>query len=207
MKKIERIIKEEISGFMAESNLTPQDQSAFNDILRESLNEGVDFNKAFSKIQQYGKRGLLTVALLTALLTSNVFSQEQKQQIQNLAQTEMSPPDYAKLNQQLRADIAQMDKEKEAYQYKDHNDNAIFIDAQQFMKHPQFKKGVEKYFERMGRSIDTEKQGGQIMSTSPDYTMVNALWQNGDHGRKYLMNQLNKYKKNYKAQYNPQAYN
>jgi len=68
--------------------LTNQDQQVLSMLLGETINEAVDFKSFFQKYKSAIQKGLVTAGVLTALLSNPSFSQEQKQQIQNLTQTE-----------------------------------------------------------------------------------------------------------------------
>ena len=69
--------------------LSSQEQEIFNDIT-SSLNEGM-FDDVLEKVKKYARKGLMTIALLSALAAPNLgFSQVQQQQLKDVAQTEMS---------------------------------------------------------------------------------------------------------------------
>jgi len=68
--------------------LSPDDQKIVKDILG-SLEEGV-FSGVLDKVRSYAKKGLVTATVLTALLGAPNLTQAQKQDIKNVAQTEMS---------------------------------------------------------------------------------------------------------------------
>ena len=69
-----------------EQALSPDDQKIVNDILG-SLEEGV-FSGVLNKVKSYARKGLITAAVLTALLGAPNLTQAQKQDIRNVAQTE-----------------------------------------------------------------------------------------------------------------------
>lgn len=204
MGKLDKSFKPPLNESVA---MNQNEKAIFNDIMSETLDESINFNSALGKIKEYGRKGLLTITLLTALLTTNAFSQEQKEQIKNVAQTELTDADYSRLIAQTQQNIAQLNKETEKYQIKNQNDPAIFTQAQEFMKNPSFKQEVENYLKNTGRTFDDSKKTGEIMSTSPEYLMVAAMWNGGDEARKFLFNTLNKHKKTNTVQYNPQAFN
>lgn len=68
--------------------LTPEEQKIVDDIL-SGLDEGA-FDNALQKVKAYARKGVLTAAMLTALLAAPNFTQAQKQDIKNVAATEMS---------------------------------------------------------------------------------------------------------------------
>ena len=78
-----------------------EEQKVVDDILN-TLDEGV-FGDVLDKIKSYAKKGLMTAAILGSLLSAPQFSQAQKQQIKQAANTEMSSTqkkiaeDFAKL--------------------------------------------------------------------------------------------------------------
>jgi hypothetical protein len=76
---------------ISEGVLSSQEEKILNDILNEmnSLNEA-DFNSTLEKIKNYVKKGLMTTAVLTALLAAPNFTQAQKAEINNIAKTEMT---------------------------------------------------------------------------------------------------------------------
>lgn len=93
MESLKSILREELNKYqtnvITESQLTNQDQQVLNSILSSNngLNEAIDFNSVIQKVSKYAKQGLLTAGVLTALMSSNAFSQQQKQQIQATIQT------------------------------------------------------------------------------------------------------------------------
>lgn len=116
MLSIKSILREELNKYkdnlITESQLTSQDQQVLNSILSNNngLNEAIDFNSVIQKVSKYAKQGLLTAGVLTALMSSNAFSQQQKQQIQATIQTSQTKdidatqdapsntPNYSKTN-------------------------------------------------------------------------------------------------------------
>jgi len=71
-----------------EASLNPEEQEIFDDII-STLNEGT-FDSVLEKIKSYVKKGLMTTAILASLMASPNLSQAQKQDIKQIAQTEMS---------------------------------------------------------------------------------------------------------------------
>jgi len=71
-----------------ENELSSQEQTVVDDILN-SLDEGI-FGDVLDKVKSYAKKGLMTAAILGALLSAPNFTQAQQQQIKQVAQTEMS---------------------------------------------------------------------------------------------------------------------
>jgi hypothetical protein len=70
------------------ATLSDKEQEIVDDLLN-SLNEGT-FDNVIEKIKSYAKKGLMTVAILSSLMASPAFSQAQKSQIKQIAQTEMT---------------------------------------------------------------------------------------------------------------------
>ena len=78
------------------TKLTPQEKEIFDDIT-SSLNEGM-FDDVLEKVKKYARKGLMTVALLSALAAPNLgFSQAQQQQLKDVAQTEMSTNEISRM--------------------------------------------------------------------------------------------------------------
>jgi hypothetical protein len=73
---------------LKETSLSPEEEKIFDDIVN-TLNEGM-FDDVIEKIKSYAKKGLMTVAIIASLLASPNFSEAQKQDIKQVAQTEMS---------------------------------------------------------------------------------------------------------------------
>jgi len=71
-----------------EASLNPEEQEIFDDII-STLNEGT-FDSVLEKIKSYIKKGLMTTAILASLMASPNLSQAQKQDIRQIANTEMS---------------------------------------------------------------------------------------------------------------------
>lgn len=71
-----------------EASLNPEEQEIFDDII-STLNEGT-FDSVLEKIKSYVKKGLMTTAILASLMASPNLSQAQKQDIRQIANTEMS---------------------------------------------------------------------------------------------------------------------
>jgi hypothetical protein len=73
---------------LKETSLSPEEEEVFDDIVN-TLNEGM-FDDVMEKIKSYAKKGLMTAAIITSLLASPNFSEAQKQNIKQVAQTEMT---------------------------------------------------------------------------------------------------------------------
>lgn len=94
-KRMAETILKELRG--GNVKLSPQEQEIFNDIT-SSLNEGM-FDDVLEKVKKYARKGLMTVALLSALAAPNLgFSQAQQQQLKDVAQTEMSTKEISRMN-------------------------------------------------------------------------------------------------------------
>jgi flagellar motor protein MotB len=76
-----------------EQTLSPEEQRIVDDILK-GLDEGV-FDNVLQKVKTYAKKGLLTAAVVTALLATPSLTQAQKQDIKQVASTEMAAPTTA----------------------------------------------------------------------------------------------------------------
>lgn len=68
--------------------LNDKEQQIVDDIL--SLEEAINFQNVMDKVKSYAKKGLVTTAILTSLLSNDAFSQSQKDQIRDAAKTEQS---------------------------------------------------------------------------------------------------------------------
>jgi len=94
-KRMAETILKELRG--ENVKLSPQEQEIFDDIT-SSLNEGM-FDNVLEKVKRYARKGLMTVALLSALAAPNLgFSQAQQQQLKDVAQTEMSTKEISRMN-------------------------------------------------------------------------------------------------------------
>jgi hypothetical protein len=94
-KRMAETILKELRG--GNVKLSPQEQEIFDDIT-SSLNEGM-FDDVLEKVKRYARKGLMTVALLSALAAPNLgFSQVQQQQLKDVAQTEMSTKEISRMN-------------------------------------------------------------------------------------------------------------
>jgi DNA-directed RNA polymerase specialized sigma54-like protein len=77
MQKLAGIITEsKYREDIQETTLSPEEQKIADDIIN-TLNEGV-FDDVLEKIKSYAKKGLMTAAILSSLLASPGFSQDQK---------------------------------------------------------------------------------------------------------------------------------
>ena len=93
-KRMAETILKELRG--GNVKLSPQEQEIFDDIT-SSLNEGM-FDDVLEKVKRYARKGLMTVALLSALAAPNLgFSQAQQQQLKDVAQTEMSTNEISRM--------------------------------------------------------------------------------------------------------------
>ena len=82
------ITENEYKEELKETSLSPEEEEVFDDIVN-TLNEGM-FDDVIEKIKSYAKKGLMTAAIITSLLASPNFSEAQKQNIKQVAKTEMS---------------------------------------------------------------------------------------------------------------------
>jgi len=69
-----------------ESSLSPEEKKVYDDIVN-TLNESDDI---IDIIKSYAKKGLITIGILAALLTGSQLSQNQKAQVIDTVETEMS---------------------------------------------------------------------------------------------------------------------
>jgi hypothetical protein len=76
------------SKFIKEQQLSPEEQKVVDYILG-GLEEGV-FDDVLQRVKTAAKKGILTAAMVTALLAAPNLTQAQKTQIQNAASTEMT---------------------------------------------------------------------------------------------------------------------
>jgi DNA replication initiation complex subunit (GINS family) len=70
-----------------ESSLSPEEKKVYDDIVN-TLNENND--NIIDIIKSYAKKGLITIGILTALLTGSQITQNQKDQVIDTVETEMS---------------------------------------------------------------------------------------------------------------------
>jgi len=76
-------------GATSKPMMTEMEEAIMRDILGNGLlTEG--FSDTLEKLKGYAKKGLITAAMLTSLMNNPSFSAEQKEEINNIAQTEMS---------------------------------------------------------------------------------------------------------------------
>jgi len=68
--------------------LNYKEQQIVDDIL--SLDEAINFRNVMDKVKSYAKKGIITTAILTSLLSNDAFSQSQKDQIKDIVKTEQS---------------------------------------------------------------------------------------------------------------------
>src|SRR6056300_601604 len=74
--------------FEQEVELSSKEQEIFDDIT-SSLNEG-KFEDVVSKVKEYTRKGLMTAAILSPLMSPQLgFSKSQHQELQNIAKTEI----------------------------------------------------------------------------------------------------------------------
>ena len=71
---------------LKEVQLSSKEQAIIDDIL--SLDEAIDFSNVMDKVKSYVKKGLITATIIASLLNNSAFSQEQKDQIKDIAKTE-----------------------------------------------------------------------------------------------------------------------
>lgn len=73
---LKHILKEELNRVIIENN---------EEIISHLINEAIDFNYVLNKVKNYAAKGILTGAILSGLMNSPAFSQEQKAQIKQAA--------------------------------------------------------------------------------------------------------------------------
>jgi len=88
---MDKLLKEEIFRMQALAGVKVNSPSIEEDI----LSEGVNFSATLNKIKDYAKKGLLTTALITSLMSSDAFSSEEKDIIKNVAGSEVTAPNPA----------------------------------------------------------------------------------------------------------------
>lgn len=86
------------------STLSPQEETIFNDLISETVNEAVDMNTLLTKFRSYAKRGAITVGIVVSLLSTNAIAQEQKKEILDIAKTELSQEEVSQIQSQLKND-------------------------------------------------------------------------------------------------------
>jgi hypothetical protein len=87
-----------------EESLSSEEQKILDDILdgADTITEGM-FDSIIEKVKKYAKRGLITVGILSALLSTPGISSAQQTQIKDIAKTEMSS------QQSTKSDVSKMD--------------------------------------------------------------------------------------------------
>ena len=114
--------------------LSPEEQKVADDILH-TLDEGM-FSDVINKVKDYAKKGLMTAAILGALLSAPNFSQAQQQQIKQAAQTEMSSVkkmDDASLGNALIKKYEKNPKSAEEW-YKKHKSTSLITNIKSVIK-------------------------------------------------------------------------
>jgi hypothetical protein len=99
---IKKMLRESLSE-KQNSSLTPKEEEILNRILSEVVTEGSE-NSITSKVKKYAKKGLITVGVITALLSNEAIAQEQKQEILNIAKTELDSSSVKKIQQHIKSD-------------------------------------------------------------------------------------------------------
>jgi hypothetical protein len=99
---IKKLLRESLSEITTTS-LSPNEEKIINDILSEDLNEGFG-GEIIEKLNGYAKKGMLTAGIILALLSNEAVAQEQKQEILNVAKTELPSSDVLKIQKQLHID-------------------------------------------------------------------------------------------------------
>ena len=85
---IRKDLKKATKSLNENKELSSKEQEIFDDIVG-SLNEG-KFEDVVSKVKEYTRKGLMTAAILSALMSPQLgFSKSQHQELQNIAKTEL----------------------------------------------------------------------------------------------------------------------
>lgn len=92
------------SSLNEEESLSSEEQKILDDILdgADTVTEGM-FDSIIEKVKKYARRGLITVGILSALLSTPGISSAQQTQIKDIAKTEMSS------QQSTKSDVSKMD--------------------------------------------------------------------------------------------------
>ena len=87
-----------------EEKLSPKEQQILKDIMSEmySLNE-VDFNSVLDKVKSYAKKGMLTVGIMAALLSTPGITNAQTNALKDVAKIEMTDTTESKSDKILNS--------------------------------------------------------------------------------------------------------
>ena len=97
MQKLAGLITEgEYKAKIEEVSLKPEEQEIFDDIVN-TLNEGM-FNDVLTKVKNYARKGVITVAIVASLLGGSMLTGDQKQDVVDAVRTEIP----AEKNPELR---------------------------------------------------------------------------------------------------------
>ncbi len=88
------MLKKLLRETLLKESLTPQEKNIFNDLVSENIDEAVNFDVMVNKFSNYAKKGAITAGILISLMSSNALAQEQKQELLNVAKTEVSDDVY-----------------------------------------------------------------------------------------------------------------
>jgi hypothetical protein len=94
----ENLLKE---GF----KLSIEESKILDELLSKDLNEGTDIGWLLSKFKSYAKQGAITAGIVLSLLSTDAIGQEQKQQILNTAQEQLSDEEITKVQNALDKDL------------------------------------------------------------------------------------------------------
>jgi len=145
-----------------ENQLSPEEKETLDDLL--AVNEG--FGDLLNKIKEKAKKGLITLAVLAALLSSSNYTQAQQQQIKQVAGIEMQ--------QQKGGDINKMSNQ-EAYDY-------VF---NLIKKNPD---GALKQLQQFKGTSQEDKNDANMLTTFANSVKSNKPIENKDYmGKRFKM--------------------
>jgi hypothetical protein len=110
---MERYIKQALrENLLKESfKLSIEESKIVDELIPNDLNESADIGWLLSKFKNYAKQGAITAGIVLSLLSTDALGQEQKQQILNTAQEQLSDEEITKIQNALDAELGlQFDK-------------------------------------------------------------------------------------------------
>jgi hypothetical protein len=100
MKGLKKILREELITHEI-SNLTEGEIKIVNELI--NLNEGIGDN-LMNKFRSYLKKGAITAGIVLSLLSTDALAQEQKQEILDVAKTELSQEEVSLIKNKISAE-------------------------------------------------------------------------------------------------------
>lgn len=98
---IKKLLRESLEGTQ-NSTMSPQEQQIVQNIIGENINE--DGNGIIDRLRSYAQKGMITAGIIMALMSNDALAQEQKQEVMQVAKTELDSGVITKIQQQLKLD-------------------------------------------------------------------------------------------------------